>query len=181
MPGLFTESELDSILPHARLRFASACRFVNYAIAQVELEYLYNEVEGQYSHYFWEFLVKSGASKRLSSAQVETLLNTHPELIGDVLGLQSLVNAHAEVIRASMLQNALSVAEPIIHRLATVEARDKNLVLPTCLENDDLDDIMRDYLNSNRPNPKSVDEAAARLETLNRKRDRLLYQRKPRE
>jgi len=156
LPELFEAAGLDSIHESSRLFFSHACRFVNRAIEQVDIEDLFEEVEVQYCHCFWSFLAASGASKRLREESVGAFLNAHPECIGDVLELKSVVGEHELAIRDALLGNPSPAAELITRQLATPSSSKSNIVLPPALTNDDIDSIMSAYLNGDHPNPNYV-------------------------
>jgi len=152
VPELFEEMDASCVQASIRSLFARACRFVNRALGEGDIESLYEGVEAQYSGRFWSLLDKSGAAKRLGGGSVGRFLKAHPECISSVLEFKSLVEGHGVEIREALLNSPLVAAKIIIGQLATQSFSKRELMLPAELTNDDLNSIMLDYLNGDHPN-----------------------------
>lgn len=157
LPELFESQDLRRLRESAKSFFSQACRFANAKLPCKGLKGLYEEVETQYLHLFWQFLDACGATKRAGEHDLELLLESHPGCLSSILERRWLVDQFGEAIRRVMLRYSRISAELIVGRLATENYAGSEIYLPSSLCNSDIDSIMLEYLAGDERNQNYVD------------------------
>lgn len=153
VPELFEGIAPRSAEKSANQLFSKACRFVNLALLDEGVDTLYEQVELQYWKLFWQFVEVCDALRKIRPADLEKLLERHPNCIGTILESKKFTSNFDNELKQTLLQNKIFAAELIISRLATDSGSRMNLRLPDSLKNSEIDTIMLNYTDSEKANP----------------------------
>lgn len=157
VPEFFGDAELSKLREEASKAFANACRYVNAMLQDKGIFELYSDLEQQYVEQFWKLLGSCGAEKSVNGQELGSLLKSHPRSLGYVLELPGFVRDFDTDIRDAMVNTARASAELIIGRMAMASPKNRRIILPKSLSNDDIDEIMLAYLGGEHPNPNYVE------------------------
>ncbi|WP_165170018.1 hypothetical protein [Adlercreutzia sp. ZJ242] len=145
----------------ARSLFSDACRYVNTRVESVGVAQLFDEVEQQYLEQFWDLVEVSGAGERIDSGDLRALLAESAFCLRLVLRHKRMVSMFDGVLREVMLSRCSLSAELIVSSFACAhDSAYRRIFLPESLTNDDMDSIMIEYLEGERPNPNYVNVLA---------------------
>lgn len=154
---LFAPSELPELNKRAASAFSNACRYVNQFLEIEGVFKLYDQLEKQYLHQFWELLELCGAEEKLTGDDLAKLLEENSYCLSCVLEMPTFVKRFDFSIKEAMVKIPFASAEVTISGLAMDSQRQKPIHLPPSLVSSCIDSIMLAYLDSEHLNPNYVE------------------------
>lgn len=186
-PHLFIEYDQGEVLKPASNLFSSACAVASGMLADMGLLSLFDSIEEQYVHRFWDFSAESKLYKSFSKLEIQSLLKTSLHVIRDMLRHRQLLNAFDDELAEALKASPRYAAELIIDTFGAAGERKGINGLPSSLTHRDIDNLMLAFLSEEkinlnhvrvlsmwpssakgtyRPSPKVLVTAAQRIEEL---------------
>lgn len=156
------------------------CFFLN--IKSESLPLLFGQVDYKYKSCFWMIVEQLGVYKKINNESIETILNSYPREIRNLLERKRIVTKFSSVIKHHLLSNSDS-AELLLSEEDNTKGKNK-LHFPKSLTNCDKEKIINNYLDQDSPNLNYVslilyakDSSLLRLSDKTRLKAKRTYER----
>lgn len=155
-PHLFADYDQNDILKTVNCLFSNACAAASRMLTETGLLLLFDSIEGQYIHRFWDFATKSKLHESFSKFDIQSLLEASPYAIFDLLKHKPLLNAFDDELSEALKANPRYAAELIIGSFGAKNEREAIFGLPSSLSHQDVDELMLAFLSEENINLNHV-------------------------
>lgn len=151
-PGALACDDAPLLTENLMKAIADAYAFARQLISSGGIDPAFQILESQYFNQFWDLLEASNALDAIDEKAFRSFLASHPYLIRPLLHRPKVVKKFGASLASVMTDNSIVSAESIISGLGASNPSSGKIRLPKELSSDDIDGIVRDYLNSESPN-----------------------------
>ncbi len=151
-PYFFEGAEIDGLRRSVNRLLPQACRIIGKAIAESDIEAVYEMVEDQYHRRFWDLVAYAGSWKKANADDVLSLLRRHPDCLRYVMGIAPMVEMFDEAVLDFLFESTWLAAELIISAYGMEGSSSSAVFLPPSITSSLIDRLMLDYLVSARAN-----------------------------
>ncbi|PKM41925.1 MAG: hypothetical protein CVV03_11065 [Firmicutes bacterium HGW-Firmicutes-8] len=147
----WTADDVNRYESAVKSNFGTIGRFFN-SITENSFEKIYNDVDRNYKDDFWELIVKFKVYEKITEDKFQEFLNTSKVWLYELLKHKNITEYFGRIIRDYMLKDYTS-AELLLDKYEMKHISEKKpLYFPKELSNTDKENIICNYIDSEKPN-----------------------------